>query len=178
MAALSRFVGSVLLVGAMGVGKTATARMLEEQYGYCLYSLAEPIRRVVGAAFPWLDSEPKSVRRIYFQRVGRFLREFHPNPILYHAEAALRAASAPLVIDDGRTAEEAEWAGKRGLAVVVLVCEEAERWRRLIERDGTLPDRRAFGDRTEKEWGRVDAPRVDTTHLSPDEVAKAVLSLI
>ena len=178
MVALSRFVGSVLLVGAMGVGKTTTARLLENRYGYRCYSLAEPVRRVAEVAFPWLGGEPKSVRRIYLQRTGRFLREFHPNPILYHAEAALRTASAPLVIDDGRTMEEAEWAAKHGMAVVVLACADAERRRRLIERDGALPDPRAFRDATEREWDRVDAPRVDTTHLEPGEVAQAVLSLI
>ncbi|MCL6577669.1 MAG: AAA family ATPase [Kyrpidia sp.] len=166
------------MIGAMGVGKTTTARLLEQQYGYRCYSLAEPVRRVAEAAFPWLASEPKSVRRIYLQRTGRLLRAFQPNPILYHAEAALRAASAPLVIDDGRTVEEAEWAGRHGLAVVVLTCDERERRRRLIERDGTLPDPRTFQDRTEREWRKADAPRVDTTHLSPDEVAKAVLELI
>jgi hypothetical protein len=167
-----------MLLGPMGVGKTTTAQLLEQQYGYRCYSLAEPVRRVVEVAFPWLDGESKSVRRIYLQKTGWFLRDFHPNPILHHAEVTLRAVIRPLVIDDGRTEEEAEWAVRHGLSVVVLTCDDTERRRRLIERDGTLPDPLTFRDTTECEWEKVNAPRVDTSRLSPDEVAKAVLSLI
>lgn len=178
MAALNRFAGSVLLLGPMGAGKTTTARLLEQRHGFRCYSLAGPIRQVVDVAFPWLEGKPKSVRRVYLQRAGKFLRKFRPNPILYHAEAALLASSRPLVIDDGRTAEEAEWAARNGLSVVILTCDEEERRRRLVERDGMLPDPRAFQDRTEREWERVKAPRVDTTNLSPEDVVRAVLSLI
>ncbi|GIM48412.1 hypothetical protein DNHGIG_39610 [Collibacillus ludicampi] len=92
---------SVMLLGPMGVGKTTTARVIEQRYGYRCYSLAEPVRRVVEAAFPWLNGEPKSVRRTYLQQAGKFLRKFHPNPILYHAETAMRTCNRPLIIDDG-----------------------------------------------------------------------------
>ena len=169
---------SILIVGAMGVGKTTTAQVLEQNYGYRRYSLAEPIHRVVETAFPWLKDEAKSIRRTYLQRTGAFLRSFVPNPILRHAEAALENSTGPLVIDDGRTVEEAEWARERGMAVVVLTCENDERRRRLLARDGALPGPIAFKDATEQEWTRVQAPRVDTTHLSPAEAALALLSAI
>lgn len=162
----------------MGVGKSTTARVIEQRYGYRCYSLAEPVRRVVEAAFPWLAGEPKSVRRTYLQQAGKFLRKFHPNPILYHAETALRTCSFPLVIDDGRTLEEAKWAEERGIAVIVLTCREEERLYRLLERDGSLPDLRTFQDRTEREWEKVETPRVDTTLLSPEQVAAFVLERI
>lgn len=167
---------NIMLLGAMGVGKTATAKVLEDQYGYRLYSLAEPVRNAVNVMFPWLAHEPKSVRRTYLQQVGQFLRNFRPNPILLHAELVLK--NTPLVIDDGRTVEEAVWAVSRGIAVIVLTCSDNERCFRLIARDGALPDPRTFKDVTEQDWKNVNAPRIDTTNLTPEEVAKAVVDLI
>ncbi|GIM48411.1 hypothetical protein DNHGIG_39600 [Collibacillus ludicampi] len=49
---------------------------------------------------------------------------------------------------------------------------------RLLERDGTLPDLQTFRDKTEQEWMKVEATQVDTTFLSPEEVAAYVLELV
>lgn len=175
---MARYVGSVLLIGPMGVGKTTVAEILCNKYGYVKYALAEPVKRVAGEVFPWIEDKPKSVRRTYMQRTGKMLRRINPNPILYHATTALKNSAEPLVIDDGRTVEEAEWAVANGLSIVVLTCEDNERCQRLQKRDGSLPDLRTFQDRTETEWSLIEAPAVDTTHLTPEEVAREVMSLI
>lgn len=167
----------VLLIGPMGVGKTTIAQLLAAK-GWLRYSISEPIGRIAKISHPWLEGASKAVRRPYLQKIGRWLRGVTPDPLLYHANVFLDGAQEwPVVIDDGRTDREAQWARSVGLAVVVVTCEEEERKRRLVERDGMLPDQWSFTDSTEKEWELIEAPRVDTTNLSPGEAAELVLML-
>ena len=166
---------SIFLIGPMGVGKTTVAKVLEAEHGYQRYALATPVQQVLDIAAPWAQSLSKAQRRPYAQRVGRFLRQFQPNPMLFQAEQVLAQSPQPVVIDDGRTLEEALWAASHGMTVVVLTASEEARQRRLIERDGALPDLRTFGDATETEYLQVqNAKVIDTTNYSIEQVVEVV----
>ena len=148
---------NVFLIGPMGAGKSTVANILES-YGYRRYAMATPIREMVRSAFPWAVG--KAEQRVYMQQVGAFLRGFQPNPILVHANAAL--VQAPVVIEDGRTREEALWAHERGMLVVVLDAPLDVRMSRVMKRDGALPDMRTLTDNTEQDfprYGRCDSIR-------------------
>lgn len=168
----------VLLIGSMAAGKTTVARWLVRHKGYELYSLSEPIREVLHIAAPWLAERSKGEQRRYFQLAGRFLREFDPNPLLRRAEEALLRPGGPVVIYDGRTLEEAEWARRRGFVVVVVTALRMEREERLLRRDGLLPAESAFGDATESDWRRVGAPVVDTTSMDVERMCEAVWEIV
>ena len=161
---------NVLLIGPMAAGKSAVATQLEP-YGYHRYAMAAPIREIVRTAFPWITG--KAQERPYLQKVGAFLREFQPNPILYHAEMALKGT--PVVIEDGRTADEAVWAREKGMLVVVLDAPLEVRIKRLQERDGSLPDLRTLTDETERDFTRVQGLRFDTSRALPEAIAQEIL---
>jgi cytidylate kinase len=108
------------------------------------------------------------------QRAGAFLREFHPNPILYHADMA----QAPVVIEDGRTQEEALWAHERGMLVVVLDAPLQVRMERVMGRDGGLPDIRTLTDDTEQDFAKVRALRFDTVQVSIEQIVEEILEKI
>lgn len=161
---------NVFLIGPMGAGKSAVADVLEAQ-GYHRYAMATPIREMVRSAFPWAVG--KAEQRAYMQQVGAFLRSFHPNPILVHANTALTLA--PVVIEDGRTQEEALWAHEKGMLVVVLDATLEVRMKRVLKRDGALPDMRTLADNTEQDFAHVRALRFDTEQKSPEQIAAEIL---
>ncbi len=162
----------------MGAGKTTVARWLCGQQGYTRYALASPVDAVLDIAAPWLKGASKAVRRPYLQKVGRFLREFQPNPLLFAAEERLRTVAGPLVIDDGRTLEEAVWAHQQGFVVVVLKADKAIRERRVLDRDGELPDERTFEDVTEQAWRDARGIVIDTTRMNAEEMCDAVWDVV
>ena len=170
-----RMSSSIFLIGPMGTGKTTVAKVLEAEHGYQRYALATPVQETLDIVAPWTRGLSKAQRRPYAQRVGRFLRRSTPNPMLLQAEQVLSQSSRPLVIDDGRTLEEARWARSCGMTVVTLVASEQERRRRLMERDGALPDPSTFEDDTETEYLRVCWQIVDTTKMSVEEVVEAIM---
>lgn len=136
--------------------------------------MATPIEQVLAIAAPWLQGASKAVRRPYLQKVGRFLREFEPNPLLLAAEKRLESAARPLVIDDGRTVEEAVWAHEHGCAVIVLTASKEVRERRILRRDGELPDARTFEDETEQGWQDARGYVIDTTDMDTGTMCEAV----
>jgi hypothetical protein len=164
----------VFLMGPMGAGKSTTARYLCEQHGYTRYALATQVNAVLDIAAPWLKGASKAVRRPYLQKVGRFLREFQPNPLLFAAEERLRTAAGPLVIDDGRTLEEAVWAHQHRFIVIVLTAAKDVRERRVLRRDGELPDARTFEDETEQAWRSARGYVIDTTDMNVETMCDAV----
>ncbi|WP_029422124.1 AAA family ATPase [Alicyclobacillus macrosporangiidus] len=168
----------VFLIGPMGAGKTTVARYLCEGHGYTRYALATPVDAVVDIAAPWLKGAGKAVRRPYLQKVGRFLREFQPNPLLFAAEERLRTVAGPLVIDDGRTLEEAVWAHQQGFVVIVLTAARDVRERRVLARDGELPDGRTFEDETEQAWQDARGIVIDTTRMNAEEMCDAVWDVV
>jgi hypothetical protein len=108
------------------------------------------------------------------QKVGRFLREFQPNPLLLKAEERLLVSSGPLVIKDGRTLEEAVWAHQRGFLVIVLTAAQDVRELRVLRRDGELPDARTFDDETERAWRDARGEVIDTTYLGIQKMCETV----
>lgn len=161
---------NVFLIGPMGAGKSTVAKHLET-HGYQRYAMATPIREMVRSAFPWAVG--KAEQRVYMQQVGAFLRGFQPNPILVHANAAL--VQAPAVIEDGRTQEEVVWAHEKGMLVVVLDAPLEVRMKRVLERDGALPDMRTLTDNTEQDFAQVRALRFDTTRMSLEQIVEEIL---
>ncbi|SFU81778.1 AAA family ATPase [Alicyclobacillus macrosporangiidus] len=168
----------VFLIGPMGAGKTTVAQCLCERYGYTRYALAAPVDAVLDIAVPWLKGAGKAVRRPYLQKVGRFLREFQPNPLLFAAEERLRTTAGPLVIDDGRTLEEAVWAHQQGFVVIVLTAARNVRERRVLARDGELPDGRTFEDETEQAWQDARGIVIDTTRMHAREMCEVVWDVV
>lgn len=169
---------NVFLIGPMGAGKTTVAKYLCQQHGYVRYSLASPVQAVLEIAAPWLTGASKAVKRPYMQKVGRFLRQFQPNPLLFHAEQVLKSVQTPVVIDDGRTAEEAVWADRQGCSVIVLMASEFVRRRRILQRDGELPDARTNEDETEQQWRYVQGVVIDTSDMTEDEMCERVWQAI
>ncbi|WP_304459572.1 AAA family ATPase [Alicyclobacillus sendaiensis] len=168
----------VFLMGPMGAGKSTVAQYLRREMGYVRYSLASPVEAVLDIAAPWLKDASKAVRRPYLQRVGRFLREFKPNPLLLAAEEVLKHTVSPIVIDDGRTLEEAVWADQHGFLVIVLTASEFVRRRRILARDGELPDGRTHEDMTEQQWQHARGFVIDTSDLTEDEMCEMVRAAI
>jgi len=165
-------------MGPMGAGKSTVAQYLRREMGYVRYSLASPVEAVLDIAAPWLKDASKAVRRPYLQRVGRFLREFKPNPLLLAAEEVLKHTVSPIVIDDGRTLEEAVWADQHGFLVIVLTASEFVRRRRILARDGELPDGRTHEDMTEQQWQHARGFVIDTSDLTEDEMCEMVRAAI
>lgn len=162
---------NIFLMGPMGAGKSTVAQALEA-HGYQRYALASPIRRIVEETFPWVQG--KAERRPYMQRVGSFLRDFYPNPMIAHAEMIV--SKGPTVIEDGRTTIEAMWAQQRGMLVVILIAPVEVRVKRLAERDGSLPDVRTFHDATETEYRAVSqALCFDTSVMPLDEIVAEII---
>ncbi|MCL6489904.1 MAG: AAA family ATPase [Alicyclobacillus mali] len=168
----------VFLMGPMGAGKSTVAQYLRREMEYVRYSLATPVEAVLDIAAPWLRDASKAVRRPYLQKVGRFLREFKPNPLFLAAEEVLKHTTSPMVIDDGRTVEEAVWADQHGFLVVILTASEFVRRRRILERDGELPDGRTHEDETEQQWKYARGLVIDTSDLTEDEMCEMVRAAI
>ncbi|MDI9261225.1 AAA family ATPase [Alicyclobacillus sendaiensis] len=164
----------VFLMGPMGAGKSTVAQYLRREMGYVRYSLATPVEAVLDIAAPWLKGANKAVRRPYLQRTGRFLRGFKPNPLLLAAEEVLKHTVSPIIIDDGRTVEEAVWADQHGFLVIVLTASEFARRRRILARDGELPDGRTHEDVTEQQWQHARGLVIDTSDLTEDEMCQMV----
>lgn len=168
----------VFLMGPMGAGKSTVAQYLRREMEYVRYSLATPVEAVLDIAAPWLRDASKAVRRPYLQKVGRFLREFKPNPLLLAAEEVLKHTTSPIVIDDGRTVEEAVWADQHGFLVIILTASEFVRRRRILARDGELPDGRTHEDMTEQQWQHARGFLIDTSDLTEDEMCQMVRAAI
>ncbi|WP_304595855.1 AAA family ATPase [Alicyclobacillus sendaiensis] len=175
---MERKLQHVFLMGPMGAGKSTVAQYLRREMGYVRYSMATPVEAVLDIAAPWLKGASKAVQRPYLQRTGRFLRGFKPNPMLLAAEEVLRHAASPIVIDDGRTMEEAVWADQHGFLVIVLTASEFVRRRRILERDGELPDMRTHEDETEQQWQYARGLVIDTSDLTEDEMCQMVRAAI
>ncbi|WP_206832002.1 AAA family ATPase [Alicyclobacillus fructus] len=175
---MERRLQHVFLMGPMGAGKSTVAQYLRQEMGYVRYSMATPVEAVLDIAAPWLKGASKTVRRPYLQRTGRFLRGFKPNPMLLAAEEVLRHTVSPIVIDDGRTMEEAVWADQHGFLVIVLTASEFVRRRRILERDGELPDMRTHEDETEQQWRYARGLVIDTSDLTEDEMCQMVRAAI
>lgn len=173
----------IFLIGPMGAGKSSVSKGLCDAAGYTSYMLATPIKQVTGIAVPWLENASKSVKRGYMQQSGKFLRKIKPNPMLWWGEKVLAESTTPIVIEDGRTLEEAEWSQGNGIKIVVLTASEQIRKQRLIDRDGFLPDVRTFNDKTEQEYKLVKQNglphiEIDTGAVSFDETVREILRFV
>ncbi|MCL6594539.1 MAG: thymidine kinase, partial [Alicyclobacillus sp.] len=59
-----------------------------------------------------------------------------------------------------------------------LTADKDVRERRVLTRDGELPDGRTFDDETEQAWRGVRGAVIDTTPLSAQETCEAVWDVV
>jgi len=165
----------VMLVGPMGAGKTTIARLLYPPLP--LLSLASPIKDAATTLFGY---RPKHELRPIYQKLGQMGRQFDEGFLTSRAEQKIQLLRpSGVVIDDGRTMKEIEWARSLFSFLIVYVnTPPQERFRRLRQRDGIEPVAESMRDETEETDALLSECDMIVDGENTDSAARHILSVL
>ena len=155
---------SVLLIGSAGSGKDTVADYLAAAYGYAVFHVADPLKRLIGdpawepvweVLFP--TGRPTKLRR-ELQEVGDLLRHWDPEMLVKMTSNAIRQnirthPGQPWCLADVRLVNEfhAFHAQFPHARIIGLTAWDAQRAERLVARDGTAPSGNWLAHPTEQQ---------------------------
>lgn len=117
----------IAFAGKMGSGKTTRAVYLVKRYGFIKLSFAHNVYNFAERIFGNHD-------RKTLQFFGEMCREYDPECWIKLLDKELRKyPDKDVVIDDCRYPNEAKYLFEHGFIIIMLVCDEKERIRRVKE---------------------------------------------
>lgn len=182
----------LILIGPMGAGKSALAKMLAERKGYTIHPIAGAIKWLAGMAFPGIGKETQHLVQQDFQDDGmRFpVRWMKGREIFQQLGAAVREMDrlfwlriwsnalenighAPVVVDDARLDLEISWARAALANAFVLKVYASQE-----VREHRIGGPQHSGDPTEWEWETAIADaQLDTSGMDLEAAYARLLEL-
>lgn len=160
---------NVALFGQFCAGKTTLAKLLSEEYGYVVRSLASNLKDMTNSVYGTSDKgasvivqtengpESRTVREV-LQGLGDAVktvdRDFWIRWFLSDCQDYSNN-SLPVVCDDGRMAREADRLREEGWLLVLVDTPEDLRVRRFVNLYGRTPSEKEMKHRTEQELGLI-----------------------
>ncbi len=141
------------IAGKMGAGKDTIAEFLVP-YGYEHLSIAQPLKDVATILYPWVMKVGGVEKRKLLQKLGDHLRKFDKLVFLKALEDRIKQAwdkGKRVVVSDVRLRIEYEFLRKLGFVPLKVVVDDEIRLKRLLKRDGYIPDEAASRHATETE---------------------------
>jgi broad-specificity NMP kinase len=185
---------SIALSGPRGSGKTTIAELIQARYFAKSASFAEPIRRLIAAAYDRrvldrgqyaaVKAQAYKVRRDVvtlatgldlMKDIGTVLRKYIDEDIWVKAALGALDPGSVYVLDDLRYPNEADALREAGWVIVQLTAGNECRERRLIARGD--PDMSV--DHPSEHWWRIVPDfTIDTTNETPEETLDRLLTLV
>ena len=139
----------------MGAGKTWCADYLATYHGYSRFSLAGKLKNIARELFDVQDKSDRS--RHILQSIGISMRDIESDVWIKYVLKNIkeRSENKPVVVDDLRFQNEADWFSANGFQLVLVTVDEQLRQQRLA---ALYPDMDQSRQRhaSEAEWSFIE----------------------
>ena len=169
----------IIFIGKMGSGKTTFANLLEKEYDFLKFSLADKLKEIARDLFDMTEKD-----RDLLQQIGCKMREIRPEVwyrYLYEKIYEMQCCNPDLhaVIDDVRFINEYKFLTEKGFFPIKLITCEEKRRARLEETYGIVTEKQ-LNDVSEIEIDQIDCPNtiLEDVSMSVDDEWEIIKKLV